>query len=283
MIKKFINEPLLHFLLIGAVFFILYSVVEPENSQDKRIVVDDGRINHLSAMFEKIWNREPSSQELKQIIKDYVLEEVYYREALQLGIDKNDAMIRRRLRQKMEFFTSAAVSMVEPENAELEQYLQKNADKYKTDNQYSFEHIFVSTDRSPTDLAAKIKEVQLALQQEQLPISDPSLLPKIVSNSSAFKLERTFGNHFSKKLDSLELNDWSEPFRSGLGLHFVKLTKRQAGTLPPLEEVRKQVTRDWMHQKSQTLRSEVERNLLDEYEVIVNWTADSEITFTKSR
>lgn len=272
MFKKFINEPLLHFLLIGATLFLLYTIVNPENSNGKRIVVDDGRINHLSVMFEKTWNRRPSEQELKKIIDDYVLEEIYYRQALEMGIDKNDVMIRRRLRQKMEFFTAAATSMVKPEDAELEAYLQRNADKYKIDSRYSFEHIYISTDRSKTELTAKLKQVQKALHNGQLLSGDISLLPKQVEKASASNVESMFGQNFTQKLDTLVLNEWSKPLKSGLGVHFVKLTERSPGTWPALQEVREQVIRDWMYQRTQKIRSDIERQMLDEYDVVVNWT-----------
>ncbi len=283
MFKKVIKEPLGHFLLAGAALFVLYSSVNPETASHNVIVVDDGRINHLSAVFEKTWNRPPSEQELKTIIDDYVLEEIYYRQALEMGIDKNDAMIRRRLRQKMEFFTSAAASMVEPDNAELEQYLLSHADKYKAGNRYSFEHIYLTTDRPQSELAARIKQVQHALQQDQSPVGDASLLPATFDNASAFNVERSFGKGFSQKLDTLTLNNWSTPLDSGLGIHFVKLTDRQVGTLPPLQAVRKQVVRDWMHQRTQKLRSEIENKLLNEYEVIVNWTPAIESNLTEIR
>ncbi|WP_371377921.1 peptidyl-prolyl cis-trans isomerase [Thalassotalea aquiviva] len=283
MYKNFIREPLFHFLLIGVALFILYSVVNPEQGGDKRIVVDDGRINHLSAMFEKNWNRQPSEQELKKIIDDYVLEEIYYRQALEMGIDKNDVMIRRRLRQKMEFFTSAAASMVEPETVELEAYLHQNADKYRTDNRYSFEQIYISTDRSHTKLTTKITQIQKALQQSYMPRGDASLLPNKVDQASAFNVDRSFGKDFSHKLDTLALNEWSEPLTSGLGVHFVKVTARQAGGLPSLQDVQEQVTRDWMYQKTQILRADIERKMLDEYDVIVSWTAATRSSLTGDR
>ena len=284
MLKKILQEPLLHFLLIGAGLFVAYAAVNPDAGGDKRIVVDDGRINNLMAVFEKTWNRQPTRKELKSLVDDYVLEEIYYREALKMGIDKNDAMIRRRLRQKMEFFASAATSMVEPDSAELQQYLEEHADKYQTDSRYSFEQVYISTDRSQTELEKVLNRTQQLLKQDEGADGDATLLPKSLNSVTAFEVERNFGSGFSKLLDEQPLGVWSEPLQSGLGLHFVKLNTRDAGELPPLQQVRDAVVRDWMYDKTQTLRADLERKLLNEYEVVIDLPtkSDSKIASSES-
>lgn len=271
MVKQLLKEPLLHFLLIGAGLFALYSAINPDAGNDKRIVVDDGRINNLISVFEKTWNREPSEQELKSLINDYVLEEIYYRQALEMGIDKNDAMIRRRLRQKMEFFAASAAATVEPDTAELEKYLRAHADKYQTDNLYTFQQVYISTDRSQQELEQVIKETQKSLENNQEINNDSSFLPASYNEVSGFEINRSFGQSFTKGLDSLPLNQWSGPVMSGLGLHFVRLSQRNAGRLPSLTQVHDAVLRDWMYDRTQTLRADLERTLLGKYQVIVDW------------
>lgn len=256
-------------MLIGAVFFGLYAVVNPQSTSDKRIVVDDGRINNLIAIFEKTWNRQPSERELQGLINDFVLEEIYYREALQMGIDQNDAMIRRRLRQKMEFFANAATSIVQPDTEELQQYLLDNQEKYRIDNRYSFQQIFVSTDPPMPQVEQTLAIVQTALQTGAEVDGDKTLLPSHFANVNAFELNRTFGTGFAVQLDDLIINEWSEPLPSGLGLHFIKLKQIEPGHIPALTEVRDQVMRDWMYERTETLRAELENKLLQEYQVVV--------------
>lgn len=120
MIKIF-KEPLLHFLLIGAGLFWLYAVVNPEaaNEGDKQIVVTSGRIEQLLRIFEKTWQRPPSADELKALIDDFVIEEMYYRQGVAMGIDKDDTLIRRRLRQKLEFLTDDTAALIAPNDEQL--------------------------------------------------------------------------------------------------------------------------------------------------------------------
>lgn len=269
---KLLKEPLLHFILIGAAFFVLYALVNPESmTSEKRIVVDDGRINNMVAVFARTWNREPSREELQGLIDNFILEEIYYRQALAMGIDENDPVIRRRLRQKMEFFTSEAGSRFIPEDKELEQYLQAHADKYKADNSYSFEQLYLSTDRPADQLEKLLQQTAQQLGKGEVVSGDQTLLPGNFSAATGFEVNRTLGEGFSEKLDSLPLGEWSAPIQSGLGFHFVKLRERQVGQLPPLAHVRDKLLRDWSYEKSLALKQDLDKKLKDEYQVIIEW------------
>ena len=178
MLSKIIKEPLLHFLFIGACLFGLYAMINPDAMQsDKRIVVDQGQINSLSQRFQRVWQREPTEKELQSLIEDFVIEEIYYREALAMGIDKNDPVIRRRLRQKMEIYTDNLATTLAPSEQELNQYLQQHRNKFKTDNRYSFKQVYISTDRAEDKLQAIIASTQNALHKGESVNGDRSLLP----------------------------------------------------------------------------------------------------------
>ncbi len=269
---KLLKEPLLHFLLIGAAFFVLFALVNPESvTSEKRIVVENGRINNMVAVFARTWNREPSREELQGLIDNFILEEIYYRQALAMGIDENDPVIRRRLRQKMEFFTSEASSRVTPEDKELEQYLQTHADKYQTDNSYSFEQRYLSPDRPADQLEKLLQQTAQQIAKGEMAFGDQTLLPSNFSAASGFEVNRTLGDGFSEKLDSLPVGEWSGPIQSGLGFHFVKLRERQIGQLPPLAQVRDKVLRDWSYDKSLALKQDLDKKLKEEYQVIIKW------------
>jgi len=238
---------------------------------ENRIVIDQARINNMEAMFERTWSRKPTAEERQGLIDDFVLEEIYYRQALAIGIDKDDPLIRRRLRQKMEFFTSSSSPGLKPDDIELEQYLEANAAKYRTDNRYSFEQLYFSTDRPVTELELLLEKTAQSLNKGDIVEGDRSLLPGSFTNASAFEINRTFGTDFSDQLDNLPTSGWSAPLQSGLGFHFIKLTQHHAGQLPALAQVRDKVLRDWSYDQSLTLKQGLEKKLRDEYQVIVEW------------
>ena len=132
MLGRVLREPLTHFIGLALAIFLLYGVVsrsaEPKADE---IIVTSAKIEQLGSLFTKTWQRPPSAQELKGLIDDYVKEEIYNREALLLGLDRDDTVIRRRLRQKMEFLVDAEVDAITPTDAELEVYLKANADQFR--------------------------------------------------------------------------------------------------------------------------------------------------------
>jgi peptidyl-prolyl cis-trans isomerase C len=102
---KFLREPLLHFMFIGAVIYLLYAVfAEPVAEEtNKTIVVSAGEIEWMNTTWQKRWSRPPTGEELDSLIKQYIKETVLYREALTMGLYKHDQIIRRSLAQKQEF------------------------------------------------------------------------------------------------------------------------------------------------------------------------------------
>jgi hypothetical protein len=270
MLKRILQEPLLHFLIIGAMLFAGYAVVNPGAIQsDKRIVVDQGEINSLVQRFKRVWQREPNEQELHGLIEDFVIEEIYYREALAMGIDKNDPVIRRRLRQKMELYTDNLATTLAPGEAELTNYLQQHPEKFTTDSRYSFAQVYINADVSTKQLDDKISHVRSALLAGQPVKGDPSLLAESFENADGFSIDRMFGSGFSKKLDHQPLGSWSGPVRSGIGVHFVKITRRQPGQLPALAEVRDEVEREWRFDKAQSIDKALREQLLASYEIVI--------------
>jgi peptidyl-prolyl cis-trans isomerase C len=270
---KILNEPLLHFLFIGACLFGLYAWFNPDAMQsDKRIVVDQGQVNSLVMRFQRVWQRGPTKQELQGLIEDYVIEEIYYREALAMGIDKDDPVIRRRLRQKMETYTDNLATTLAPSEDELNRYLQQHPDKFKTQSRYSFQQVYINTDISEDQLQAKLTSTQNALQSGESVDGDSAMLPASFTDADAFAIDRTFGQGFAAQLDTLKLNQWSSPLQSGLGLHFVMLSARQAGQLPTLASVRDKVEREWRFDKAQEIDKTLRKKLLASYDVVV--TAD---------
>jgi len=274
MFARILKDPLLHFLALGAALFALYIAVNPGSAgADRRIVVGGGQIEALAAHFARIWSRQPTSAELERLVDDYVLEEIYYREALALGLDKNDSVIRKRLRQKMEFFSDSAASLLEPGDAVLEEYLRANPERYRRDNIYRFRQLYFSTDRPAAELDAIVDRAAQALLQGEAVSGDVSMLETAFDGIGGSQVDRKFGAGFREQLDELVPGQWSGPLQSGLGLHFVYLDERIAGELPPLAEVRDRVERDWIYARSQQLKAEYADRLRAGYEVEIRWPA----------
>lgn len=272
--KKALSEPLLHFLLIGVCLFGLYAWLNPDSlNSERRIVVNAGTVDSIKQRFFRMWQRNPTTQELQGLIEDHVLEEIYYREALALGIDKNDPVIRRRLRQKMEIYTDNLAATLAPTEQELQRYLQHHPDKFKTEPRYSFQQIYLNSDAPPEQLTHRIESIQRGVRAGETIAGDGSLLPAQVNNAEASAIDRIFGGGFAAKLDTLELNQWSEVLRSGVGLHWVKLSDRQAGTLPALTMIKEKVEREWRFDRAQELDQALRKKLLAGYDIVIAETA----------
>ena len=134
MFTSILRQPLVQFFIIGGVFFAVFSAVNeaPPDRDQERLEVSLQDALWLASQFQSTWNRPPSEEELTRLIGEYVREEVYVREALALGLDRGDSVVRNRLRQKMEFVTEASAQAALPQENELETYFEEHAEKYAT-------------------------------------------------------------------------------------------------------------------------------------------------------
>ena len=278
--KKLFKEPLVHFLLIGAGLFLFYSQVNDTKTSDRgqQIVVSAGRIEQLAGIFAKTWQRPPTREELQGLIDNFVLEEVYYRQAVEIGLDRDDTIIRRRMRQKLEFLTDDAASLVEPTEKELEKYIAENKESFHQSGTYTFQQAYFNPEKHGDDLEAYVAAQLAALRSGSKEIGDVSLLPTSFDEASPREVDGTFGTGFSSELDNLEVGNWQGPVRSGFGLHLVRIDSRTPGRLPELAEIRPIVEREWSNARRLALRKEVNAKLLEGYDVLIEWperTADN--------
>ena len=143
--RKLIREPLFHFLLLGAVIFFVASRVRNSSiGVEEKIVVTQSEMESMVVGFSRTWMRPPTQEEMQGLIDDYVREEVLYREAKAMGLDQDDVIVRRRMRQKFEFLAEDLATRRSPTNQELEAYLQRHPEKYHEEPAISFAHIFFS-------------------------------------------------------------------------------------------------------------------------------------------
>jgi hypothetical protein len=270
MFKRLLREPLIHFLLLGGALFLIFGRGELDTSGDGRqILVSEAEINRLAAAFAQTWHRPPDANELQAQINDYIREEVLYRTALKLGLDKNDMIIRRRLRQKIEFTFEDTVPP--PQEAELRAYLAAHTDKFRSQPLISFRQVFVSLSRGGTaETDAQRILTQLASATSGASNEgDTFLLGEGFNQTPLDRIAALFGNEFAHALARAPTGRWVGPLRSSYGLHLVLITETQRATLPPFEQVRAAVEREWFAERRAVALAAQYQALLADYDVIV--------------
>jgi len=275
--KKLLREPLLHFLLLGAGLFGAYAVLNRNQpAAPNEILVSAGQIETLAATFSKVWQRPPTAQELKGQIDQYVKEEMLSREAIALGLDKNDTVIRRRLQQKMEFIAEDFAAASDPTEAELADYLAKHPDQFAEEPRFTFRQVFLSSDTRGDRLRADANQLLADLKKQGTDadiaeLGDSSLLPQDLADASRRSVVAQFGSDFANALAKLNSGEWGGPLQSGYGVHLVFVSQRTERRMPALAEVREQVKRELMNEWRQAANRRFLDELLNKYQVVIEW------------
>jgi parvulin-like peptidyl-prolyl isomerase len=251
LMKRLLREPLVHFFVLGALLFGVYGWLNREGFYaPDEIVVSRGQVRNLHEQFERVWQRAPTQDELRGLIDGWVREEIFYREALAMGLDRDDPVVRRRMTQKVQFIIDGATPAA-PTAEELQAWLDRHVEKYAVEPTYSLRQIYFDPGRPKSDLEADLAAARRALDRGQPVAGDSSMLPSTLSAASASEVARTFGAYFERELRDLQVGSWQGPLRSGFGLHLVELTARTAERNATLEEVRTAVERDLLHARTQ--------------------------------
>ena len=270
--KKLYKEPLLHFLIIGALIFVLFSIVNKEESivSENKIVVSIAEIERLSDNWSKKWNRPPTERELMGLVDSYVKEEVYYREALALGLDQNDTILRRRLMQKMEFLSNDLAELNTPDESALNKYFLDNQEKYELPAQVSFTHIYFSLDKRGAKAFEDAKNVLSELNTLRASEKgDSFMLQYDFVQETPFEVERLFGKGFAEELFTLGINTWLGPIESGYGLHLVRVSEKVDARMPELASAIDKVRTDLMFERRQKMNKEIYEKFKERYEIVV--------------
>lgn len=269
---RWFREPLLHFLILGAgLFWLAGALGDPADGRAGRIVLSAGDVEQLGASFELTWQRPPSEAELAGLLEDRVREEIFYREALALGLDRDDTIVRRRMRQKMEFL-SEDLAAAEPSEAELEGWLASHREVFRIEPRATFRQVYLSRDRRGdgvrADATRLLDELRAADAGPAAPApGDPLPLPAEGEDLSASEVSRLFGAAFSARLFELAPGRWEGPVESAYGLHLVFVRERVEARDPALAEVRDAVAREWLAERRRQAREAFYRDLRSRYEV----------------
>jgi hypothetical protein len=272
-LQRILREPLLHFVVLGAGMFVLFALVGgPAEEGPKRIAVSTAKVENLAGLFERTWRRPPTPAELDGLIADHVKEEILYREALALGLDADDIVIRRRLRQKMEFIGADVAKLVAPTEAELQAFLAAHADRFREPSRTSFAQVYLSPDRRGEAVWGDAERLLVALNTggaDPAESGDPFLLEQDYRELAAPDVERLFGGAFAAQVAELPVGRWSGPVESGYGLHLVLVRERTPARLPDLAELRDAVANEWRAVRQKEANRALYERLRADYEVTV--------------
>ena len=254
--------------------FALHGLVGKRNVEaPEKIVVSASRIANLGDGFARTWRRPPSEQELQGLIEDYVRDEVFYREGRAAGLDRDDVIIRHRVRQKMEFLAED-MSVPEPSDEQLAVYLASNPERFRAEDQLTFHQVFLSATRRANTIENDSKQVARVLARgdatvDAAALGDPFLLGQEFRDVSPSKVISTFGQEFARRISAMETGRWQGPLPSSFGQHFVFINERVSGGLPPLDAVRPAVRREWANARRLEAESKLYASLRERYEIIV--------------
>ena len=267
-IRTILREPLLHFLLIGIGLFVLYGQVSPGDSGSKRIVVSQARVDDMAAQYKALWGRPPSATELSGLVDGFVRDEIVYREGLSLGLDKDDAVIKRRVRQKYDLMAEEETARTTPTDADLQAWLKAHPQAFVRPAVVSFDQIhFDPAVATPESVAAA--QAELARGADPTKLGQPSMLPDHVNATALDLVARDFGEDFARQVAAAPVGRWVGPFQSGMGVHLLRVDARAAPQLPPLADIRTEVAREWENDQRIRARADVLARLRKDYDVVI--------------
>jgi parvulin-like peptidyl-prolyl isomerase len=250
---KVLAEPLLHFTLIGVAVFAIAGTVVPDSPavapDDTLIEITAEDLDRLSMQFASTWNRPPTDAEITGLLESLIREEVLYREALALGLDDGDAIIRQRLRLKMEFFGEAVAAAMTPDEQTLAAWYAEHADDFTPPPRISLRQITLA---APEDAASVLAALEGGVDPGTL--GQPTLLPSAVDGGSQLSVDGMFGPGVFDTVTAQPVGIWQGPVASSFGWHLFLLLAIDRPEAPPLAEVQDAVIAAWRQAQAETLR-----------------------------
>ena len=269
-LRAALREPLLHFVLIGALLFA-FTAWRQQQHDSAEIRITSGEIAQLAAFWETQSQRRPTSEELRGLIEERIDEEVLAREAVRLGLDRDDVIVRRRLAQKMAFVSDDLAVVTEPAEADLRAYFEAHKEAYTTPDLYALRHVFFNPDRHGMALDADARRAlqRLTRGANASEVGDPFMLPRELADVSRDDIARDFGSVFAEAVTTSTPGAWAGPVRSPFGVHLVKLEAHTPSSVARFEDVRDRVREAFLAQKQQEANAALRTKLRGQYKIVV--------------
>jgi hypothetical protein len=268
----------MHFLVAGAMLFVFYGYVGgSDETDDAQISIGSAQIERIRDVWEKQWRRLPTDEELQKLIEQFIQEEVLYREALALGLEKDDTIIRRRLAQKMRFLIQDIADQNQPEVAELKAFFEENREQFQAPTRVSFTHVYFNPDRRGAAAVEDARQVLESLKESAVERAtdrgDPFMLHYDYVEISQQEVARLFGQRFAENLLALRPGPWRGPIRSGYGIHLVRILDYVPAQMPQFAEVADRVRQEFMDTQRRNANEEAITSLKARYRIVIDQKA----------
>ena len=270
-IRTLLGEPMLHFLLIGMVLFGAYRWLSPTDTGGRRIVITQGVVDDLVTQRVASRGREPSTSELNHLIESYVHDEILYREGVRLGLERDDIVVKRRVRQKIEMIAEEDASTRAPTDADLSAYLAAHPARFVRPAILTFEQVFLGLPTSGPAVLHAVAVTREGLRNGTDPenLGTPTLLPNRMTRTPADLVAREFGASFAAALEKAPVGNWVGPIDSSFGAHYVRVSDRTPAIAPQLSAVRDHVVREWENERRQRALNDSYTKMRSEYTVTI--------------
>ena len=277
-LKRWLREPLVHFLLLGVALFAIYGYMNRgrggfESSRQILLTLDD--LRQMDMYFESQWHRQPTPQEFQAMVEDKVREEVLYREGLAMGLDKDDTIVKRRLAQKMQFLAEDVAAAHEPSTAELKAWFDNNKDKFALPSRYSFRHLYFSPDKrgknAQEDAAKALAKIAGQPEDSKLAASlgDQFMFQDYYGDRTPEAIAKEFGPQFAVAIEKLKPGSWQGPVESGYGWHLVFVSTVIPGRIPAFEEIEPDVKTAWLGEQKRQAWQKAYAEMRSRYTVLL--------------
>ena len=268
-LRPLLGEPMLHFLVIGIALFGAYRWMAPGDSAADRIVITQGVVDDLVTQHVAAKGRAPSGDEMNHLIESYVHDEVLYREGVKLGLDRDDIVVKRRVRQKIEVIAEEDASTRTATDADLSAYLAANHARFAQPAVVTFEQVFLGQSRSGPEVVAAVAITRAALRDgtDAEELGTRTLLPHRMTQTPVDLVARDFGADFAAALETVPVGEWAGPIGSSFGSHYVRVSERTPATAPALAAVHDQVVREWENDRRQRARHDAYTRMRSGYEI----------------
>jgi parvulin-like peptidyl-prolyl cis-trans isomerase-like protein len=275
--KRYLKEPLLHFLIFGGLLFGAYAWLNPvarnANTEPRQVRIGAGEVRWVTETWTRQWHREPSAEELRALVMNLLKEELFAREAREMRLDENDTIVRRRLAQKLEFFLQDTVQVAQPTENDLRSFYDAHPERFATEGRVSFTQVFFSRERrkdAALDARAALARLSNATPTDIGATGDRLLLDAEFRDADEPTVASAFGPDFARAVFVLRPGAWHGPIESGYGLHLVYVGKSQAARRREFADVRSQVLEHWRDQQQREGEKRYFARLMQKYNVVVD-------------